>query len=57
MPKILIVEDEFYINDLMKKSLTLTGNTRFSAYDGMDALKLIQSECPDLIILDVIPKC
>lgn len=54
MADILIVEDEFSINSLVSKSLRLTGHRCRSAYDGMEALKMIEQERPDLVILDVM---
>lgn len=55
MANILIVEDEPAINELMKRTLSLTGHLCFQAYTGMDALKLINTEIdqPDLILLDI----
>ena len=54
MAKILIVEDEFPINNLISKNLTLTGHECLSAYDGLSAIELIQGSSPDLVILDVM---
>lgn len=54
MAKILIVEDEYPINNLISKNLTLTGHECMSAYDGLNAIELIQSAKLDLIILDVM---
>ena len=54
MARILIVEDEYPINNLISKNLTLTGHECLSAYDGLTAIELIQSTQPDLIILDVM---
>ena len=54
MAKILIVEDEYPINNLICKNLTLTGHECLSAFDGLSAIELIQSAALDLIILDVM---
>ena len=54
MAKILIVEDEYPINNLISKNLTLTGHECLSAYDGLSAIDLIQSIHLDLVILDVM---
>ena len=54
MARILIVEDEYPINNLLSKNLTLTGHECLSAYDGLDAIGIIQSTKLDLIILDVM---
>ncbi len=54
MARILIVEDEYPINNLLSKNLTLTGHECLSAYDGLSAIEVIQSTKLDLIILDVM---
>ena len=54
MAKLLIVDDELPINRLLCKNLTLVGHECIPAYDGVQALSLIKSEQPDLIILDVM---
>lgn len=54
MAKILIVEDEYPINNLICKNLTLTGHECLSAFNGLNAIELIQSATLDLIILDVM---
>ena len=54
MARILIVEDEYPINNLLSKNLTLTGHECLSAYDGLNAIEVIQSTKLDLIILDVM---
>jgi len=54
MANILIVEDEININGLISKSLTLTGHRCKSAYDGNEALVMIEEGKFDLIILDVM---
>ena len=54
MAKILVVEDEQIINDLIVKHLTLVGHTCFSAYEGLKALELARANEPDLVILDVM---
>ena len=52
--KILIIDDEKPINDLIRSYLTKEGFIPYSAYNGTEALGLIQSEKPDLIILDIM---
>jgi len=54
MAKILIIEDEASINDLISKNLTLTGHTCISSYDGTSAIATLHRDNPDLIILDVM---
>jgi DNA-binding response OmpR family regulator len=54
LARILIVEDEYPINNLISKNLTLTGHECLSAYEGLNAIELIQCTKLDLIILDVM---
>src|ERR1700761_9119040 len=51
---ILLVEDEENLHEALKLNLELEGYEITSAYDGTQALKAIQSEYFDLIILDVM---
>lgn len=52
--KILIVDDEREINDLIKSYIVREGFLALSAFTGNSALKIIEEEMPDLIILDVM---
>lgn len=55
--KILIVEDEKAIVDILKFHLTKSGYTVLVAYDGVEAVETAEREQPDLILLDImIPK-
>ena len=45
--KILIVDDEKHINRLIQINLERTGYKTVSAYDGEEALKLVESEKPN----------
>lgn len=57
MANILIVEDEFLINELIKENLVVVGHHCEQAYDGKEALKMIAQKTYDLILLDVmLPK-
>ena len=51
---ILLVEDEENLHDALKLNLELEGFEVTSAYDGAEALKAIQGEYFDLVILDVM---
>ena len=51
---ILLVEDEENLHDALKLNLELEGYEVSSAYDGGSAIKAVQSEYFDLIILDVM---
>ncbi len=52
--KILIVEDEKAISDIIKFNLTKEGFEADTAYDGQDGLEKALSGNPDLILLDVM---
>lgn len=57
MSKILVVDDEKPITDIEKFSLEKEGYEVEVAYDGEDALKKVEENTPDLIILDLmLPK-
>jgi two-component system alkaline phosphatase synthesis response regulator PhoP len=51
---ILLVEDEENLHDALKLNLELEGYEITSAYDGTAALKAIEDEYFDLIIMDVM---
>lgn len=55
--KIVIVEDNASLADIYKTRLDLIGYHCLVAYDGRAALAMIQSEHPDLVLLDLmVPK-
>jgi DNA-binding response OmpR family regulator len=54
MPKILVVDDEQSIVDLLEYNLRQNGYQVVVASDGYEALQLARSEQPDLIILDLM---
>lgn len=54
MEKILIVEDEEPINQLIKMNLRLVGYECDQAFDGNEAIQKIESREYDLIILDIM---
>ena len=55
--KILIVDDEKAIVDILKFNLEKEGFTTTVAYDGEEAIKIALSVNPDLILLDLmLPK-
>ncbi len=57
MGRILIVEDEVDLNDLIARQLRQEGHEVFQAYDGMAALQTAESAALDLVILDwMLPK-
>ena len=57
MPKILLIEDEKIISDLLQKKLDKGGYEISIARDGEEGLKMIREIWPDLILLDItMPK-
>jgi phosphate regulon transcriptional regulator PhoB len=52
--KILVVDDEKDIVDLITYNLEKENFTTISAYDGLSALDLAKTDKPDLIILDLM---
>jgi two-component system response regulator VicR len=48
MPKILVVDDEKPISDIVKFNLDKEGYDVVTAYDGEEALEKVESEEPDL---------
>lgn len=53
MKKILIVDDNLPLHDIMRKMLGLMGYDSISAANGKECLSRAVSETPDLIILDI----
>ena len=53
-PKILIVDDTLSSRILLGDLLDLNGYTVLSAASGPEALKVLETETPDLILLDVL---
>jgi two-component system alkaline phosphatase synthesis response regulator PhoP len=53
-PSILLVEDEENLHEALKLNLELEGYSVTSAYDGAAAMKAVQNEYFDLIVLDVM---
>lgn len=54
MKKILIVDDEKPISDIIKFNLTKEGYETVTAFDGREAIAKFEEENPDLIILDLM---
>jgi len=52
--KILIVEDEEILSDLLQKRLKKEGYGVLLARNGEEGLKMIKKERPNLVLLDVI---
>lgn len=54
MNKILVVDDDIAINELIKVNLELNGYNVLQAHDGTTGFAIAKQELPDLIILDVM---
>lgn len=54
MSKLLVVDDEFRIREIIKKYAVYEGHTVDEAENGMDAISLCNSTQYDLIIMDVM---
>jgi DNA-binding response OmpR family regulator len=54
MAKILIVEDDRFLRELIARKLRNEGYEVLEAVDGEEGLKKIKEEKPDLILLDLI---
>src|SRR3972149_11884212 len=52
--RILLVEDDSFLRDLISQKLKREGFNILEALDGEDALKKAKSEKPHLILLDLI---
>ena len=54
MPKILIVDDDFTITELMKALVKMEGHEPTTVNDSLQAMEVAQSVNPDLITLDLM---
>ena len=54
MKKILIVEDDNFLANAYRVKLTKAGFEIKNAFDGYEALSLLQTYIPDLILLDIV---
>ncbi|MEK7540090.1 MAG: response regulator [Patescibacteria group bacterium] len=52
--KVLWVEDDQFLNDIISRKLSMEKCTFFHASEGEEALKLINKEMPDIVMLDII---
>jgi len=53
MAKILIAEDEFDTRELISFTLKHAGHEVISTQNGEEAIKTIETELPDLVLLDI----
>jgi len=54
MSKILVIDDDNAINELIKVNLELEGHTVIQAFDGVTGFALCKQELPSLVVLDVM---
>lgn len=54
MKKILIVEDEDIIIELLEKKLTQEGYEISIAHNGEEGLKMVKEIKPDIVLLDIV---
>lgn len=54
MSKILVVDDEFRIREIIKKYAVFEGHTVTEAVDGMSAIEICKGQSFDIIIMDVM---
>ncbi|SCZ76591.1 response regulator YycF [Acidaminobacter hydrogenoformans] len=52
--KVLVVDDEKPISDIIQFNLGKEGYHIIAAYDGEEALQMVKTEQPDLVLLDVM---
>lgn len=53
MADILIVEDDRRINELIRRTLNMTGHMGVPAFSGLEALSVLEEKRIDLILLDI----
>ena len=53
-PKLLIIEDERSLQEVLSYNLVKEGFEVIVASDGQDGLRRVQSQQPDLVILDLM---
>jgi len=52
--KILIVEDDSFVLDIYQTKLSQEGYTVIEAKNGVEGMKILEKEKPDLILLDIV---
>lgn len=52
--KILIIEDDIFLRELISRKLALEGYDIKQASDGENGLKELKKQAPDLVLLDLI---
>lgn len=54
MKKVLIVEDDTYLANAYRVKLTKAGFEVKNAFDGQEAIDILQTYTPDIILLDIV---
>lgn len=54
MKTIMVIDDDIYIGNMLEEVLTKNGYQVLRAYSGTEALLLLSSQNPDLILLDLM---
>ena len=52
--KIVWVEDDQFLNDIIARKLATTKCSFFHSNEGVEALKIINTELPDIVMLDIL---
>ena len=52
--KIMWVEDDSFLSDIIARKLSVYGCVLVSARDGEQALSIVEKEIPDIILLDIL---
>ena len=52
--RILVVDDEIYIVHILEFTLTMEGYEVLTAADGEEALRRLEQDHPDLVVLDIM---
>lgn len=54
MAKVLLIEDEYQLGQIVKDSLEMRGFHMLYAADGKEGLRLYRQEKPDVVVLDIM---
>ena len=52
--RVLVVDDENSVLDLLSRTLEGAGYEVFTATDGQAALRVVEEVCPGLVVLDIM---
>ncbi len=54
LPKLLIVDDDRFVRDLLRDLLAPDGYAFCEAADGEEAIRMVEAEKPDVVLLDLL---